>query len=367
MNKNRKKAEKKDVKSTAIIHVLSEEPITADEELAISKALRPTYISLMCFGLIWKSQKRSSSKKCADCHTCFCIFMTVLLWCYALHHIVLFDGKVKFDVKLIVKGTTIIHALQIALCFTAFVYFNHKHIPFFLRQWENYKLKHGGISLALMRKHVSRRMIGGNIVLALFFMCLVVVHTFGTSENNKYKRYVIPLLSYTHGSSRKVLQYIWGPLVFYIFASLFQTVLVATTICSLLSKEFNQLSKEFAETVSKNSNFVYSGMQRWNSHGHLQVPKTMTPITYEIEQFRLRHLDLVFLVARLDSVMHTYLLLLYLFSLPSIILLLFGMGDAAGMMFEDLGTYISGVSGLIYMSATIIWIMQCRDFVSKFG
>ena len=78
--------------------------------------------------------------------------------------------------------------------------------------------------------------------------------------------------------------------------------------------------------------------------------------SYEVEQFRLRHLDLALLVARLDNIMHAYLLFLYLFTLPVIILLLFGIGDAPGVIFEDFATYVSGLSGLIYMSTVIIWI-----------
>ena len=349
-------AGKKDGKGNVIVHVLSDEPITANEELAITKAFNPIYISMMSFGLLWKSHKISSTRKCADCHTFHCIFMFLLVWCYAFQYVVLFDGTEKFDEMLIVKLTGQIYSIQIALCFTAFVYFNHKHVPFFLRQWENYKLKHGGLPLSLMNKWVSRRIIGGNILFVLYFICVVTVQIVESSNGYKYKSLLIPILKLTQGKFQQIAQFLYGPLLFYILLALLQTVLIVTGFCSLISKEFKQLSQEFADTVSKNSKIVYSGMQRWNSQGTLQAPKRMGRNSYEIEQFRLRHLDLALLVVRLDNIMHAYLLFLYLLTLPLIVLLLFGMGDSREIMFEDFATYFCGLSGLIYMSTVIIWI-----------
>ena len=350
------KTGKKDSKSNVIIHVLSDEPITANEELAISKAFNPINISMMSFGLVWKSHKISSTRKCADIHTFHCIFMFLLVWCHAFQYVALFDGKEKLDEMLILKLIGQIYSIQMALCFTAFVYFNHKHVPFFLRQWENYKLKHGGLPLTVMNKSVLRRIIGGNILFVLLFICVGLTHIFGSSHDYKYKSNLIPILKLTRGRFRQIAQFLYGPLLFYILIAMLQTVLIVTGFCSLISKEFRQLSQEFADTVSKNSKIVYSGMQRWNSQGTLHAPKRMHHNSYEVEQFRLRHLDLALLVARLDNIMHAYLLFLYLFTLPIIVLMLFGMGDAPGIMFEDFATYISGLSGLIYMSTVIIWI-----------
>ena len=350
------KAGKKDGKANVIIHVLSDEPITANEELAITKAFNPIYISMMSFGLLWKSHKISSTEKCADGHTFHCIFMLLLLWCHAFQYVVLFDGKEKFDEMLILKLIGQKYSIQIALCFTAFVYFNHKHVPFFLRQWENYKLKYGGLPLTPMNKKVLRRIIGGNILFVLFFICVIQAHIFGSSDDYKYKSNLIPILKLTRGRFRHIAEILYGPLLFYIFIALLQTVLIVTGFCSLISKEFKQLSQEFADTVSKNSKIICSGMRRWNSQGTLQAPKRMRHNSYEVEQFRLRHLDLALLVARLDNIMHAFLLFLYLFTLPVIVLLLFGIGDAPGVMFEDFATYFSALSGLLYMSTVIIWI-----------
>ncbi len=359
--KNSKAAQQKDrfgaTKNNVIVHILTEEPTTG-EDLAITKVFQPVYYCLVCFGLIWKS---SNSKKLVDFHTLHCCFVLFVIWYNVAHFFVTYTAKDTWDgPSLIMKLTGHVSAVQLASSLTAFVYFHYKHVPLFLRQWENYKIKHGGLALTEMRRSLCRRVVVANIFFALCYSLLVLVHIIHGPSRPKYLKSLIPLLQYTPESSHRTVIVLRTIIYFYVVTGLMQTVIIVTGLCSLLSEEFKKLSQEFEHTVNSRSRMhhqVLPKLKRSSSQNEVDKPKKTVLKSYEVEQNRLRHLDLAFLVARLDEIMHAYLLFLYLFAVPLIVMLLFGAGGYMNqLVFQDFSTYFNGVFGLLLFSAIIVWI-----------
>ena len=91
------------------------------------------------------------------------------------------------------------------------------------------------------------------------------------------------------------------------------------------------------------------------------TPKKQKNFTcYETEKFRQRHLALCILVSRLDDIMHIYLLFLYLFAIPLIVLLLYGIGgydssQQTDVMFSIV-TMVSIVGALTIFVSFITWM-----------
>ena len=345
-------------KNDVVVHVLSEEPVEDSGDLALTRVFRGLSISQLFFGLIWKR----TTVRCMDVHTVHCCVVLACIWTFVLNYFFMYHSKETLNPEFIVKFTAHISAAQVAASLTAFVYFNHKHVPCFLRQWENYKLKHGGLPLKMMKRCVTKRIIVTDVVFVLYFaMTGVVKPLFGGPMSEDFPRKLMPfveLVPTSHPVLRRALEIMWLFVYFYVVFAWMQTVIVATSACALLSKEFELLTQDCSQTITQNSKLGFLATKRRLTGSHqtlLERPKPIVSL-YEVERSRLRHLDLARLVARLDKILHVYLLMVYLFNIPLIVILLFAGGTFVNLIFEDLAMYMMGMTGLVLFSVIVTWI-----------
>ena len=76
----------------------------------------------------------------------------------------------KYGTLLFQKVIAHIWIGQITVGTSVYLYSKYRNIPSFLRQWENYKIKYGGLTLSFMKQHVFRRIVRINIVVVIFML-----------------------------------------------------------------------------------------------------------------------------------------------------------------------------------------------------
>ena len=348
-------------KSGSVLHILSEETSDIYEDLALTKVMSPIYISMACFGLIWKSHRKLVVAKYVDLCTVHCCFLIGLVWLNALHYFLAYSGGDSYGQALFKKVTGHLFALQVASGISTFIYFNHKHIPFFLKEWENYKLTHGGLSLSTMTKKVFNRVVVVNILLLCFYSLLSVFLIL--SKRRVHVEMTVPIHKYIMDPEPTWLRILYAVLNLYIVMAWLQSIIFTACMCYLLNREFKQLSAQFLKAVHVDQK-ARQAFDRWRnvrlkqsldkiSEGNACPPSPSMgqnrTITFETEQYRKRHLALCKLVSRLDQIMSSYLLFLYLFSVPIVVFLLYGLWDYSDEDYSnDLTTLMINITRLVF-------------------
>ncbi len=347
-------------KSGSILHILSEETaVDVYEDLALSKVMNPIYISMACFGLIWRSQRKFLIAERFDLCTVHCCFMIALVWLNALHYFVAYTSDDSYGQVLFKKVTGHLFALQMACGISTYIYFNHKHIPYFLKEWENYKLSHGGLSLSSMTKKVFKRVVVVNILLLCFYSLLSVFLVL--SSRRVHVEMSIPIHKYIADPEPLWLKILYAGFNLYIVMAWLQSLIFTACVCNLLNREFKQLAAQFlkaAHTDGKDRQ-AYERLRNIRlkqsldriPEGSYSPPSPMAhrTITFETEQYRKRHMALCKLVSRLDQIMSSYLLFLYMFSVPIVVFLLYGLWDYSDEEYSnDLTTLVINVIRLFF-------------------
>ncbi len=226
---------------SGILHVLSEEHTDLGEDLALTKVMKPMYISMACFGLVWKHHQSPGK---FDLFSIHCLFTLLLVWSNAFHYFITYDATDKYGQVLFKKITYNIIAIQMACGISTFIYFTCKHIPAFLKQWENYKLSHGGLSLSDMTKHVRHRVVALNIV--LFCVCCALKTFVFLSESKPHVEILIPIHRYVADPEPAWLKLVYIGINLYINMAWLQSIIFTACMCYLLNREFKQLSVQFS-------------------------------------------------------------------------------------------------------------------------
>ena len=348
-------------KDRSILHVLSEEQVDIyNEDLALSKVMHPIYISMACFGLVWRSHGKLLVAKRLDLCTVHCVFMLVLIWLNGLHFFLAYDKNDEYGKTLFKKITGHIFALQLASGISTYVYFNHKHIPFFLKQWENYKLCHGGLSLSSMTRHVFNRVVVVNIILLCFYSLYSVFLLLSNKE--LHLEILVPISKYISTPSPTWLRVLYTTVHLYIVMAWLQSIIFTGSMCYLLKREFKQLSTQFFKAVHTDQQSVQFARNK-----SLRQVKALDGVpdgvarrqnTYEAEQYRKRHLELCKLVARLDKIMSSYLLFLYLYSVPIVVFLLYTLWDYGTDYDKDVTSVLVNVISLIFFVALLVSVTR---------
>ena len=87
---------------------------------------------------------------------------------------------------------------------------------------------------------------------------------------------------------------------------------------------------------------------------HINLSLYRQQTNFETEQYRKRHVALCKLVSRLDQIMSSYLLFLYLFSVPIVVFLLYGLWDYTDEEYNnDLTTIGINVTTLVFFVALL--------------
>ena len=330
-----KKSPGRNKKSGSILHVLSEEHVDIHKDLALSKVMRPIYISMACFGLIWKSHKQLALVGRFDLCTMHCCLTVILVWLNALQYFATYDHGDTYGQVLFEKITGNLFALQMACGVSTYIYLYHKHIPYFLKQWENYKLSHGGLSLSSMTKHVNNQVLIMNVILVCFYILLSLFMLL--SNQHIHVEIIVPIHKFLEDPEAMWLRILYSLLHLYLVMGWLQSIIFTACMCYLLNREFKQLSMQFLKAVQSDHR-TNQAIERLRSFRlkHPDIPEgTVAPLittarhgsTFETEQYRKRHLALCKLVTRLDQIMSSYLLFLYLFAVPIVVFLLYGLWD----------------------------------------
>ncbi len=345
-------------KSGSILHVLSEEQVDIfNEDLALTKVMNPIYISMACFGLVWKSHGKLLIAKKLDLCTVHCVIMLILIWLNAIHFCLAYDRDDRYGEALFKKITGHIFALQLASGISTYVYFNYKHIPFFFKQWENYKLCHGGLSLSSLTRHVFNRVATVNTILLCFYSLYSVFLLLSGRE--MHMEMLMPVARYINGPPPTWLKVLYATVHLYIVMAWLQSIIFTECMCYLLKREFKQLSAQFFKAVHADQQSVRNKSLR-NRKVLENIPEGMPSrhITYEAEQYRKRHVDLCKLVARLDKIMSSYLLFLYLYAVPIIVFLLYSLWDYGTDAQYDVPSVVINVVSLVFFIALLVSVTR---------
>ena len=350
-------------KDEEIKHVLTGEAFTNFEDVAMMKVINPIYISMRIFGLHWQSKKKMfSGKWCTfDCATIHCCLLLFSAWFMAMRHFAAYEKSDTYGSKLFWKLFLHLANLHIACGITANVYYKHKRIQPFVMLWENYKIKYGGVPFVQLRKTIIMRLIPINVIAILSFIILITIIFFYDSQ-------LLVKYHFQFLSKRDIDIPVWITVMFlvwdtYITVAWFQSFLFCLCLNKNLSEEFRQLSTQFSEDMHALRR-VPSRLRKPSSQNNqasvAQENKNQT------EYYRQRHLELCKLVKAYDNVISSYLLFIYLFSIPLIILLfyaLFGFNNES--LSESKLLFMSPITSLIFYICVVVSITASSSSINE--
>ena len=346
--------------SNHVVHILSEETNPDLQDLGLTNVFKPIMYSSMAFGLTWK---RSTSKWC-DIHTLHSCLLLLALYAQTVAYFTAYSREDKYGTLLFQKVIAHIWIGQITVGTSVYLYSKYRNIPSFLRQWENYKIKYGGLTLSFMKQHVFRRIVRINIAAATYMFVSGLVWII--ARPTLYIKWLFPFTK-----DARTNEVHMGLLVFFTFMLCyavlvwFQCALNTLCYCSLLKFEFEQLVRQFSDTVHRNSVTCRSAA-KINTSDSLTCNNDATrphkPTTHknECEHFRTRYVSLCKLVLKLDDVLNGYLLALYLFSIPMVILLLYCATDKATYETDTLSALL-GINSLVMSIILLVCITSAGN------
>ncbi len=287
------------------------------EDTSLQNVLNPLYICLCCFGLFWR--KRSNWLKRGKCNydlcTLHCCVTITLAWINNLKYFVAYDGSETYGSALFLKILPHLVSLQMAFCITSYVYHRHKHVRGITQQWVAYRNKHGGSVLTEIKEQIFKTVICVNfIVLVSQISWMVFVNV---KRPARFVSSIMPFSELINFDSVPVYIFINNVISMYLSLAWYQSVLSFICISFLIKKEFEHLTDEFKDNVFHKQDS--SSPMLGNYTNELQPKKSHNTI----EHYRQRHLELCKLVAIFDDGNYLYLLFIYLFSLPIVVILMF--------------------------------------------
>ncbi len=335
-----------------VVHVLSEEENPDLHELGLSYVLKPIVYSSMIFGLTWK---RSRANRCDVCTVHSCLLL-LILWYQAFRYFASYGSDDKYGYALFQKIIAHTWSIKVALGISVYIYSKHKNIPSFVRQWENYKLQYGGLTLSYMQKHVFRRVAIVNFIAILFMLISTIV--WSIVQPKLLTKWLFPLLTDTGKSKLHTGLFILYLLIFvYCFLAWFQCALNTLCYCSLLKREFKQLTQQFCASIAEAKAQASAAPPQTESSALSENLARICGDRFQCEHYRIRYISLCLLVRKLDSVLNGYLSILYAFSTPMVILLLYGVWDTTLFSADKLSVLV-GVGTIVYLVFLLVFITR---------
>ena len=345
---------------------------TDDRRLELFKFLKPLYISVMCFGLMWKYPSGKHG-----IITLQCSLVLLLGWTSAIKCFFHYDSSDTYGGNLFKKLVIHLWSIQMACGLTTFVYCKHKHIPFFINQWQRYKVRYGGVSWKVLGRYTYNTVVTVNVLLLVSFTVtfvllmsfkpgffITMINPSGKGNIKNMSTPTVTVMSLLHT---------------YIILAWMQSGLFTCVLCYLLRREFKQITgklrcvvqeynkKSYHLTkISQNGNCLDSSALNFQlySHAHpaYQRGAPRASNRYEdnlgVEMYRKRHLELSNLCTELDDVLSTYLLFVYLLDIPIICFTIFGFFDQNGYT-SDPTNALTGISGLIMFLSILLAVTMC--------
>ncbi len=310
------------------------------------QAMKPIYISMSFFGLFWRSKANwMRQKTCVvDMCTVHCCITITLAWLNVLKYFTAYSTTAKYGIHLFEKLGPHLLALQIACGITCHVYHKYLHGPVVFKLWEDYKLKYGGISLAAMRRHILVRVILTDtffIFIQIIFFTLVLI-----LRPKRILAVLLPLYERFAFMNEQAVITAFFILHAYLVLAWLQTSLFSMCVNHWLKEEFHQLTHDFSIEMEHKIN-------------HSQIENNENTAIDEkvnnIEQHRQRHMELCRIVSRYDSGISMYLLFLYMFSIPIVVLLMYVLwGLEVGTTHESYVSYYMSIGFLVFFLVILV-------------
>ena len=213
------------------------------------------YICMRIFGLLWTGRYNMfHGKRCSfDLCTVHCCIVLLSVWFLVFRYFAHYDSTDKYGSELFRKISWQLSDLQFACGITTTVYFNHKHIPSFIKLWENYKVKHGGVSFAEMKRNILIRAVSINVMtIGLSFTCLI----FGLiKEPEIVADTFLPALKRFNYDRPLWLVIVASVCYIYLAVAWVQPLIICLSVNKNLQEEFKQLSSQFSDEMQGTKGF----------------------------------------------------------------------------------------------------------------
>ncbi len=332
--------------ATHVKHVLTEETF-CPEDMVLPKVMHPMYVSMAILGLLWTNKhKWFRGVRCSfDLYTLHCCIVLLLAWFWAFKYLAYYSDTEKFGMWLFQKLGPHMYAIQMACGLSMHVIYKQRHIPALFKLWENYKLKHGGITLSFMKRQIFFRVTCVNIGLLIFFIAIYILFvisppmTMATVLDYQLKDAQVDIKRYVLMVMLAIHQYLT--------LAWLQTVIFMTCTNFLMREEFREITREMSETIcadkssTKQSTITKSFHEQVNGECHVKHNL--------IEEYRQRHYDMCRLVGRFDDAVSAYLFFLYLFSVPIIVIGVYAfLGLEKGYVYESKMSFFYYVTTLSF-------------------
>ncbi len=346
-----------------IKHVLTGERFTDCNEIALVKVMNPIYIDMRFFGLLWNKKQNLFPRKCSiDLSTLHCCLVLLFAWFNFFKYFAAYDSSDTYGSRLFRKISFQVIDLQFACGITSNVYYMQKNMPNFVMLWENYKIRHGGVPLATLRRNMLIRIISINLVAFLFTLAFVVA-LFLTNEKLFFE-YHFPLLTRYGVTIPDWLLYIVSGLYTYITFAWMQSLIICICMNKNIREEFAELSSQFNTTVRGCKRTVSTRVRNSSS-----FPKETLGVheqKNQTEQYRQRHLELCKLTSTFDDAISSYLLSIYLFSVPVIVIFIFILwGTDGNSAYESMVLITATVSSLLFYIIVIVSVTASSSALSS--
>ncbi len=346
-------------RSDHVNHVLSKEPFHLRDS-AIADVMSPLHLSMSCFGLnVTGKHSLIKGIKC-NCYLIHCCITLSLAWSMALGFFASYEKTESFEQGLFQKLFLHIFVLQMALCISIHVYDKHKHMAVFLKLWDNYKIKHGGTRLNLMKAYIKKWVILVNSAYILFFFIFLIWSAFNMEMFVDFIQPVFWFKKYLPIENKLLLIYPMYLIAQYLIMATAQPVILAFCTNHLLKEEFSHITKEFSEAINYKLENGYASHPDGNSDSQL--------LSNETEKYRLRHLEVCTLIRLMDDVSSSFHAIFYTSSIPIIILLILslsGIGD--GSYHREKGIYcVTVVIFIVVLLVLTISAANLATTVSKY-
>ena len=341
-------------------YALTGEDFPDVDDIVLVKVLHPLYVCSRIFGMIWKEKEKFFDGKIFsfDLCTVHCFILLLTAWFNAFQFFASYDRTDVYGSVLFQKVSVHIFNFQLACGVTSFVFYHYRHMPNFIKLWENYKIRYGGVLLTSMRRTLTLKCIWINVVnigLIVFFQLYLFI-----KDTHLFVLHNLPFFAHTSHESKIWLLIFFGLLHFYLFMAWIQSLINIICITKALRDEFSQLSQDLRDRLCEGA-----ARSKWPL-GHIASPpnfgksnkqKERNQNNYQIEVYRQRHFELCKLVRIYDDVASSYLFFLYLFSIPVLVLVMYVLWGLDKDNFADnLSQLILSIISLVFFVAILISI-----------
>ncbi len=339
-----------------IKYELTGEEFPSIDEYALNSVFNPMYLCMRTFGLFWLARHNlfNGKRRCFDWCTLHCCLVLGAAWFKAFVAFGNYEKQDVYGMKLFRKICHHVFAIQMACGITSMVFYLQKYAPNIVKKWENYKLKHGGVSLCAMKRNIVMRVVWVNVISSLvlaatrIYVC-VTAHELLSNDT--------PIASRIFGRTPMWLVILSHALSFYVFMAWMQSIVAIFCVTRNMKEEFYQLSYSLEENLSemKGSGGPFCGMSLEPQEDHSELLRSRRSLhKHEVERYRQRHFELSSLVKTYDNSISCYLLFLYLFSIPLLVLITYALW---GLERESEEEGAAGLSSFILSMVSLVFFV----------